>query len=440
MQKVNGGKRNGKTAHHWVDSKAGTVERAAFISDEVYRLEIERIFDRAWIYLAHDSEIPNTGDYVTRMLGSAPVIVIRGSDGGIHAHLNSCRHRGTKLCRTDSGNARHFVCPYHGWSYERDGTLITTTFDRHFPKDADFSKLALIPVTQLETFKGLIFGTWNADAEPLVDYLGEFAWYLEAFFGRTPGGMEVLAPPHRWRVKANWKVGALNFVGDSQHVVTTHAGPLALDPVREARKGFATVAADSFQVATRNGHGCTVSYLPPGMEEDAYQTHPADLMPLYETMLKPEQLALLKNLRVIVGTVFPNLSLIESQVSPGEKAVTIRLWIPTSGSEMEILSWILAEREASAAYKARVLKKGFHNFGAAGVFEQDDLELWVSATEAGHGRVALQVPYNFQTALPFLDKPEPNNTWPGRIYRPSDTEVAQFEFMRHWDGLLTSGA
>ena len=87
--------------------------------------------------------------------------------------------------------------------------------------------------------------------------------------------MEVLAPPHRWRAKSNWKVGALNFVGDSQHILTTHIGPLTLDPVRAARAGFATAAENSFQVVTDQGHGCTLTYLAPGLPDDAYQTHPA---------------------------------------------------------------------------------------------------------------------------------------------------------------------
>jgi len=422
----------------WVDFKRGLVSRDIFVNDEICRMEMERIFDRTWLFLAHETELPAAGDYVSRTMGSAPVIVVRDTDGTFHALLNSCRHRGAKVCRADSGNARNFVCPYHGWTYERSGRLVTTTFDRHFPKDFDLSQHGLARIPRLETYKGLIFGSWNADVVPLSQYLGDIAWYIDPFLARTQEGMQVLAPPHRWRAKTNWKMGALNFVGDSQHILTTHVGPLTLDPVRAARAGFATAAENSFQVVTDQGHGCTLTYLAPGLPEEAYQTHPRDLEPLYAKLLPPDQLQLLKRLRVIVGTIFPNLSFIETQVGHAQKAIILRQWQPVSGTEMEILSWVLAEKEASQAYKDAVLRKGFHNFGAAGVFEQDDLELWASATSASNNAIAKQLPYSFQTALPYINKPEKDHKWPGRAFKPADTEVAQLEFMRHWDRYMRS--
>jgi phenylpropionate dioxygenase-like ring-hydroxylating dioxygenase large terminal subunit len=418
---------------HWVDMQRGLVSRDIFVSDDVLHAEMGRIFERTWLFLAHETEIPNPGDYVARNLAQAPVVVVRDNDGVVRAFLNSCRHRGAKVCRADAGNARHFVCPYHGWTYDRSGQLKTTTFDKHMPKDFNFGEYGLVRIPRLETYKGLIFGCWASDVVALSDYLKEIAWYIDPFVARSPAGMEVLAPPHRWRGKANWKIGALNFIGDSQHTLTTHTGPLALDPVRAARVGLAAVAEDSFQVVTEHGHGCTLTYLAPGLPEEAYQTYSPDLEALYKQVLNVDQLQLLNRLRVIVGTIFPNLSFIESQVGPGEKAIIIRQWQPVGGTEMEILSWVLAEKEASARYKATVLRKGFHNFGAAGVFEQDDIELWASATIASNNAIAKRFPYSFHTALPYIDKPEKHQKGPGQIFRPADTEVAQLEFMRQWD-------
>ena len=422
----------------WIDVARGQVSREVFVSDQIYRLEVERIFDRTWVYLAHESELPSAGDYVTRMLGSAPVIITRAGDGAIHAFLNSCRHRGTKLCRAESGNVRHFVCPYHGWSYEQNGRLITTTFDRHFPKDTDFSQLGLIRVPRLESYKGLIFGCWNPDVASLPDTVGDFRWYLDAFFARTPHGMEVLAPPHRMRTKANWKLGALNFIGDSQHVLTTHVGPTTLDPLRSAQAGLFTPGKDSVQLITDEGHGCTLTYFNEGLPDTVTRSHPPDLETLYERTLAPGQCALLRRLRVAVGNVFPNFSFIESLVGPAQRAIIIRLWQPVSGTEMEILSWVLAEREASAEYKARALKIGARTFGIAGVFEQDDLTIWASATIASDNRIAQQYAYGFQTSLPYRGEPLNDYAGPGRAFRPVTTEVVQFEFMRHWDRVMRS--
>jgi PAH dioxygenase large subunit len=420
-------------AQNWVDVQRGLVSRDVFVKEEIFRAELERIFDRSWVFLAHETEISRAGDFVCRSLGSAPTVVVRDDDGSVHALLNSCRHRGSEVCRADFGNVRNFVCPYHGWTYERNGTLITTTFDRHFPKDFDRLQYGLAPVPRLETYKGLIFGSWNPNVMPLRDYLGEIAWYIDPFLARSPGGMEVLAPPHRWRARANWKIGALNFVGDSQHILTTHVGPLTLDPVRAARAGFTAAAENSFQVVTDTGHGCTLTYLATGLPPEAYQTHPCELEETYRRSLPAEQFALLNRLRVIVGTIFPNLSFIETQVGPAQKAIILRLWRPISGTEMEILSWVMAEREASPEYKAAVLRSGCHNFGAAGVFEQDDLELWASATFASNNPIARKFPYSFHTALPYINSPEMDHNGPGRIFRPADTEVAQLEFMRQWD-------
>jgi len=424
------------TRQRWVDEARGFVSRDAFVSEEIFRLEIERIFGRCWVLLAHESEIPEPGDYVVRDLGGARVIVVR--DGEIRALLNSCRHRGTELCRADQGNARHFVCPYHGWSYRRDGKLITTVYDRHMPQDAAFSELGLIPVPRVENYKGLIFGCWDADVVPLPRYLGDFAWYLDAFFARTPRGMEVLAPPHRWRTKANWKLGALNFIGDNQHVLTTHAGPTTLDPIRSAQAGLFTPGKDSVQLITDEGHGCTLTYLKEDLPEKYYQTHAPELEPLYAQTLKPDQLAMLRRLRVAVGNVFPNFSFIEATVGIGQKAVIIRQWQPVGATEMEILSWVLAERETTPEYKQHVLKAGFRLFGMAGVFEQDDLTIWASAIAASDNPVARRYPFGFQTALPYLDHPATDFAGPGRAWRPIETEVVQFEFMRRWERVMLS--
>jgi phenylpropionate dioxygenase-like ring-hydroxylating dioxygenase large terminal subunit len=420
----------------WVDRQHGTVSREAFVSDQIFQLEMDRIYDRNWVFLGHETEIPKPGDFIARSLGSAPVVVIREDDGGVKAFLNSCRHRGARICKGDVGNLKHFVCPYHGWSYKRTGELITTTHDQYQPKDLKFEDWSLIPIPRLGSYKGLIFGSWNRDVPELDQFLGDFRFYLDAFLGRTPQGMEVLAPPHRFRVKANWKIGALNFIGDNTHLLSTHIGPVTLNPIRAAKSGLARNSDDSVQIITDGGHGCTLTYLADDLAPEFYNTHPADLMPLYRETLSPQQFDLLKALRVSVGNIFPNLSFIETPTGPGQKAILLRQWRPLSGTEMEIISWALAEREASPQYKARSLSEGVRNFGVAGVFEQDDLAIWITATAASRNPIAGEYPYSFTSALSAINNPESNYPGPGRVFKPIQSEVIQLEFMRHWESTL----
>ena len=107
-----------------VSTKEGMLSRRIFIEDEIYQQELEQIFARCWLFLCHESQIPNPGDFFSTYMGEDPVLVTRDSSGKIGAFLNVCRHRGNRVCRADSGNASAFVCAYHGWTYGNDGKLI----------------------------------------------------------------------------------------------------------------------------------------------------------------------------------------------------------------------------------------------------------------------------------------------------------------------------
>ena len=106
-----------------VDEAAGQVSREIFVNDEIYREELERVFARSWLFVGHESQIPNPGDFFVSSMGEESVILCRDRAGQIHVFLNSCRHRGMKVCRYDEGSTAVFTCPYHGWSYSTDGRL-----------------------------------------------------------------------------------------------------------------------------------------------------------------------------------------------------------------------------------------------------------------------------------------------------------------------------
>jgi 3-phenylpropionate/trans-cinnamate dioxygenase alpha subunit len=182
-----------------VDTERGLVSRRIFIEQEIYEQELAQIFARSWLFLCHDTQIPKPGDFLTTYMGADPVLVARDTHGKVNAFLNVCRHRGNRVCRADAGNAASFTCAYHGWTYGNDGrlTAVPSLQDAYYG-ELDRGKWGLISVAQIDQYKDFYFATFDPETPPLVDYLGEMAWYMDVFFDRREGGVEVLPGVHKW--------------------------------------------------------------------------------------------------------------------------------------------------------------------------------------------------------------------------------------------------
>lgn len=417
-----------------VNADEGLISRRIFADPEIYELEMERIFRRTWLYLGHESEIPEPGDYVTRYLAGEPVIVVRGEDGVARAFLNSCRHRGMRVCRTDMDNTSHFRCPYHGWTYRNTGELIgVPAGDEAYGKDRiNKSQWGLIPVSQVDAYGGMIFGTWNQDGPSLDEFLGDMKWYLDLMMNRSDGGMQVIGPPQRWEVPANWKFAADNFTGDNYHTLTTHRHAVELGLAPPDPK----FASYGHGIAIENGHSVNLIGHPPEVQLPPYLGLPEELWPEIERNLNPEQAAVLKGHNFLIGNLFPNLAwlnvmLAKDRRSPPTPFLTWRLWEPTGPGTIRISSWFLVEKTAPESYKRDSYETYIRTFGPGGTFEQDDMENWVECTRASSGKIAQRYTFNHSMGIDYmaLDTEWPG---PGAAYPSGYSECNQRAFYKHW--------
>ncbi|MCU1361253.1 MAG: aromatic ring-hydroxylating dioxygenase subunit alpha, partial [Ilumatobacteraceae bacterium] len=194
-----------------IDLERREVSLRLFSDPEVYEIEQRELFGRAWNIVAHETEIPDVGDYVLRHIAEDPVIVTRDRDGQINVMLNVCTHRGMQVCRSEAGNAQNFKCPYHGWVFGTEGNLLGAPFEREmYGADLDKPNLGLRKA-QVDTYGGLVYANWDASAPPLDDFLGEYRYYMDQIFRRLPAGLEAVGAPQRFRVQSNWKAPSEQF-------------------------------------------------------------------------------------------------------------------------------------------------------------------------------------------------------------------------------------
>nr|ABK27720.1 putative ring-hydroxylating dioxygenase large subunit [Mycobacterium sp. SNP11] len=409
---------------------AGLVANA-----ELHKLEAQRVFGRCWQFLAHETEIPQAGDYVVRYLGGGSIIVVRGEDGEVRAMANSCRHRGTMLCRTEMGNTSHFRCPYHGWTYRNTGTLAGVPAQKEvYGVEMDKNEWSLTQVPRLENYGGMIFGCLDEKAEPLVDYLGDMAWYLDLITQKSKGGLEVRGEPQRWIIDSNWKLGADNFVGDAYHTLMTHRSAVELGLAPPDPK----FASEPAHISLSNGHGLGVLGVTPGQPMPPFMNYPPEIVDgLAAAYGDQDRADMLQRSAFIHGTVFPNLSFLNVLIGRDKKSMpvpmlTFRLWRPLSHDTMEVWSWFLVEKDADEEFKQQSYETYVRTFGISGVFEQDDAETWRSITAGTQGILAGSQTLNFEMGMGVLTS---DDTWkgPGRPLSSGYAERNQREF---WGRLL----
>lgn len=417
-----------RTASSLVDIAAGEISREIFVNRDIYQQEQEQIFSRAWLYIGHESQIEKPGDFFLSRMGEESVILTRDRSNRIRALLNTCRHRGMKVCRYDDGNTNTFYCPYHGWTYGLDGKLVgVQDFDRAYQPPFDKENWGLIEVAQLANFRGTIWATWDPEAPPFEEYLGEARFALEIGFCPWDGGegrTELLGSVQKWIIPSNWKIVAENFAGDMLHNVSHRSVDIVgIGPNESA--GRRDRAGRPALGGYPEGHGIIYAVFPAGEARADYSASPATAN--YFQRCWQKRVAALGDkagISAAVGTIFPNMSFHAQQPR------TILVAHPHGVNKTEMWRVYLVDRDAPAEVKQFLREYYTRYSGPAGLTEQDDMENWNYATAASDGVIARRYTYNYKAGM-GAERAHP--LIPGTITeRPYNTEQNARYLYKRW--------
>jgi p-cumate 2,3-dioxygenase alpha subunit len=359
------------------DREAGLfrVHRSSMTSEEILKLEHERIFDRCWLYLGHDSELAEPGDYRRRRIAGRSIIFVRGKDGEVRAFHNACSHRGAIVCRHDAGNAKAFQCFYHAWTFNTEGELVGIPGNDAY-NGGGFEKgdRGLTPVPRLDSYNGFWFLSFRPDIMPLSDYLADAKEILDMVADQSPSGqMKVQDGTHLYSMRANWKLLVENSV-DGYHGMPTHQTyfeyVISAGGVGEGSKKL----YGSCQ-ALGNGHAVIHYWSPWGRPV-------ARWVPQMGEAAKPEIEKIRAEMEARHGAakaeqmcefnrnmiIYPNLVINDIM------ATTVRTFYPVAPGLMEISAWSLAPVEETGE-RAQVRLHNFLEFlGPGGFATPDDVE------------------------------------------------------------------
>jgi phenylpropionate dioxygenase-like ring-hydroxylating dioxygenase large terminal subunit len=416
--------RDGTAVRDLIDVDRREVSMRVLSDPELYRLELRSIFARAWVGVAHISEIPQAGDFVLRHIGEDAVIVTRTAEGEVSVLLNVCSHRGFELCRAEEGNAGSFKCPYHGWAFDGAGKLLGAPLEKEMYGDWDKSRLGLRRA-RVEVRAGIVFATFDTSGLPLDEWLGDAGWYIDraSHAGRIP-----LGPPMRFHVRGNWKTFMDQGAGDNYHPLSLHRSlqEVGFSPPLPGSPGSRDTIRSQNHAIISNPEGNTTFAFPPGFPQQTIYDETAEDFLTFEG-------------RLFASSVFPQTVIWGPYTYPlpdGTQTTGGSLWqIEPKGPDtfvMYLQNFI--DPDAPEAVMEQVRRENT----AQQVFVADDYEANLSLQRSARGAVAQQQPLRY---FAQGDRTKPDN-WPGPgiFLAPPQKDDAQWLFWLRWLDLMTESA
>jgi phenylpropionate dioxygenase-like ring-hydroxylating dioxygenase large terminal subunit len=345
--------------------KPDRVHGRLYSDPNLFEREFEEIWYKVWVYIGHESEVPNAGDFVRRQIGRQNVLMIRGSDGKIRVVMNRCRHRGNLLCHRERGTERTIRCTYHGWTYSVNGELLAPTFDEAYDEGINASDFGLEAAARQDSYRGLVFASLSSTGPSLLEHLGSSVEFLDLIFDRSPvGAIELSSGMQKTRYRGNWKMLPENSLEGAYHGHFIHK--FAFD-MFDARSG---------RTDRMVPHEGAVHYLPGGHMVEDFRM--ADFSPAHKTAAQVNYQAQLEAAygaaradelrpgRAPILFVFPNLMYVQTH---------FRRLHPVSVDETHVYYQPAFLKGADPEINALILRAHETSFGPAGFLSPDDVEV-----------------------------------------------------------------
>jgi benzoate/toluate 1,2-dioxygenase subunit alpha len=238
------------------------VHRKIYTEAEVFEAEMERIFERSWVFVGHDSEVSAAGDYKTVTIGTQPAIMTRDEDGGVHVLMNRCMHRGSTICQEQRGNSSYFRCWYHGWTYNNRGELVGLPYAAGYGKSFDRSKFSLVRA-RVGVYRGLVFASLNPEVPEIGDHLARAKYYIDLFMDLSPDGeVDARCGIHKYGYDGNWKFQMENGV-DGYHPNFVHQSFFEVQGKKLGRKVMKLFTEESDYQSKDLGNGHSILDMAP---------------------------------------------------------------------------------------------------------------------------------------------------------------------------------
>ncbi len=349
------------------------ARREIFTDPDLFELEMKYIFENNWIYLAHESQLPNNNDYLTTYMGRQPIVISRNRTGELNAIINACSHRGAMLCRRKKDNRATWTCPFHGWTFSNAGKLLKVKDPQGAGYPESFNTGGshdLTKVPRFESYRGFLFGSLNPDVPPLEQHLGGAAKIIDMLVDQSPEGVEVLRGSSTYTYDGNWKVQAENGA-DGYHVGATHWNYVATTARRSTGESLTeTKAMDASSWARQrggfyawdNGHVLLWLMWPNPQDRPLFERRD-ELIEKVGEATADWMIGYLRNL-----CIYPNVYLMDQFSSQ------IRHFRPIAVDKTEVTIYCIAPKGESAAARAARIRQYEDFFNASGMATPDDLE------------------------------------------------------------------